>query len=271
MQASGGVQAECCETTTRRDALRYWWELFAILTISQLKARYRRSFLGFMWSLAVPLFQIVVVGFVIQTLLQHQIPNFTIKYLCGLLPWMYINDAMLGACPTFLMFREVVKKIYFPRWILPLSISGSSLVHFFLSFMVLIGVFVVVGIKFHYSYLFLPVLLALMVLMASGLAVLFSVMHTFYQDTEYALTTIMRVFMFITPVFYPTAEIPEKYQYWFLYNPVATICEGFRGCLLRNEIPRADHLLACLGFSLVCVLVGAAYYRARAAELPEVL
>lgn len=256
---------------SRIDDVRYWAELLGILTISQLKARYRRSFFGFLWSLAVPLFQIVIVGFVIQELLQHNISNFTVKYLCGLLPWLYINDTILGACPTFILYREVVKKIYFPRWILPLATSGSSLVHFFLSLIILIAVFAIIGIAYQPSFLFLPVLIALMVLMASGLALLFSVMHTFYQDTEYALTTLLRVFMFVTPVFYPTAEIPEKYQYWFLFNPLATICEGFRGCLLRNELPRWDHLLACAAFSVLCVLIGVAYYRARGHELPEVL
>lgn len=253
------------------DTVRYWVELLGILTISQLKARYRRSFLGFAWSLAVPLFQIVIVGFVIQELLGHQIPNFTIKYLCGLLPWVYINDTILGACPTFLTFREVVKKIYFPRWVLPLSVSGSSLVHFLLSMLILMGVFVVIKIAFQPAVFFLPVLILLMVMLASGLALLFSVMHTFYQDTEYALTSLMRVFLFVTPVFYPTEEIPEKYQYWFLFNPVATICEGFRGCLLRNELPRWEHLLVCAGSAVLCIAIGVAYYRARGRELPEVL
>jgi len=255
----------------RVDTVQYWVELLGILTISQLKARYRRSFLGFLWSLAVPLFQIVIVGFVIQELLQHQIANFTIKYLCGLLPWMYINDTILGACPTFITYRELIKKIYFPRWILPLATSGSSLVHFLLSLVILMCVFVVIPVAFQPAFLFLPVLIVIMVVLASGLALLFSVMHTFYQDTEYALTTLMRVFMFVTPVFYPTEEIPEKYQYWFLFNPIATICEGFRGCLLRNELPRWDHLAVCAGCAGLCVLIGLAYYRARSPELPEVL
>ena len=101
---SGGPAANTTDT------VRYWAELLGILTVSQLKARYRRSFLGFVWSLAVPLFQIVIVGFVIQELLGHQIPNFTIKYLCGLLPWIYINDTILGSCPTHALVFEDDKK-----------------------------------------------------------------------------------------------------------------------------------------------------------------
>ncbi len=246
-------------------------ELLWALTVSQLKARYRRSMLGFMWSLITPLFQIVVVGFVFQQLLQHEIPNFTIKYLCGLLPWLYFNDTVLGSCPTFLKFREVVKKIYFPRWLLPAAVSASSLVHFGLSLVILMAVFRIIGVAYHHTFWFVPVLLLLLVAMSSGLALLFSVMHTFYQDTEYALTSLMRVYLFVTPVFYPTEEIPAQYQYWFLFNPLATICEGIRGCLLRNELPRIEHLAACTLFAIVCLAAGVFYYRRHEHELPEVL
>ncbi len=246
-------------------------ELLWVLTVAQLKARYRRSFLGFFWSLITPLFQIVIVGFVIQQLLQHEIDNFTVKYLCGLLPWLFFNDTILGACPTYLQYRQVVKKIYFARWALPVSIATSSLAHFLVSLAILFCVFLVIPVQFDVTFLFLIVLILIQMVMVTGLALLFSVMHTFYQDVEYALGSLIRVLMFVTPVFYPTAEIPESYRYLFLFNPMATICEGFRGVLLRNELPQIEHLLSTTIFSLLCLAVGWYYYARHQHELPEVL
>lgn len=250
---------------------RHLWELLVVLTDAQLKARYRRSFLGFLWSLMTPIFQVVIVAFVFRVLWQHDIPNFWIKYLCGLIPWIFFTDSVLAACPTFFKFRDVVKKIYFPRWVLPSSVASSALVHMALSLLILFTVFLIIPVAFDESFLFLIVLIAILTIMVAGLGLLFSVMHTFYQDVEYALTAFVRAYLFVTPVFYPLEVIPEQYHNLFLYNPMATICEGFRGVLLRHELPQATHLLATLGFSLLCLAAGIIYYRRHQHELPEVL
>ena len=247
------------------------WELLVVLTDAQLKARYRRSFLGFLWSLMTPLFQVVIVAFVFRVLWQHDIQDFWIKYLCGLIPWVFFSDGVLGACPAFLKFRDVVKKLRFPLWTLPASIASSSLVHMLLSLVILLAIFPIVGVVFHVSFLFLLVLTAVLTILVAGLALLCSVVHTFYQDLEYALTAFIRAYLFVTPVFYPLEVIPEGYHHLFLYNPMATICEGFRGVLLRHEFPQATHLLATLAFSVLCLAAGIVYYRRHGHELPEVL
>ncbi len=246
-------------------------DLLQILTISQLKARYRRSFLGFLWSLIVPLFQIVVIGFVFQGLLQHDIPNYTVQFLVALLPWTFFNDTVLASCPTFLKFRDVVKKIYFPRWSLPISIVTSSFVHFLLSMIILFAIFLIIPVAFDPIFLFLIPLTLILIVMLSGLSLAFSMLHTYYQDVEYALGALVRMFFFVTPVMYPTSEIPEHYQYWFLFNPMATITEGFRGVLLRHEIPLPEHLIVTTIFSVLCLVVGILIYRRMSPQLPEVL
>ena len=173
------------EATVERDQLaprgrwRQWYELLAIMTVAQLKARYRRSFLGFLWSLIMPLFQIVVIGFVFQGLLQHRIPNYTMVFLTALVPWTYFNDAMLASCPVFLRFRDVVKKIYFPRWALPMSIVSSSFVHFLLSVVILFAVFMAVRVHFTPAFWVLIPMTLMLTVMLVGLALIFSVLHTY--------------------------------------------------------------------------------------------
>ncbi len=265
------------EATVEREELvprgrwRQWYELLAIMTVAQLKARYRRSFLGFLWSLIMPLFQIVVIGFVFQGLLQHRIPNYTMVFLTALVPWIYFNDAMLASCPVFLRFRDVVKKIYFPRWALPMSIVSSSFVHFLLSVVILFAVFAAVRVRFTPAFwAFIPMTLMLTVMLA-GLSLIFSTLHTYYQDVEYVLTAFTRMLFFVTPVMYPTAQIPEHYRFWFLFNPLAAICEGYRSVLPGYELPSTVHLLSAAGFSVVMLLIGILVYRRMNPQLPEVL
>ncbi|MGD9497444.1 MAG: ABC transporter permease [Armatimonadota bacterium] len=250
---------------------RQWGELMWTLTVAQLKARYRRSVLGFFWSLIVPLFQIVVIGFVFRGLLQHEIPNYTLVFLTALVPWTYFNDATLGSCPVYLRFRDVVKKIYFPRWTLPLSIVSSSFVHFLLSMTILFAVFAVVPVRPSPAFWWLIPLSVILTVMLSGLALMFAALHTYYQDVEYALTAIIRMFFFVTPVMYPTSEIPEAYRYWFLFNPMAAICEGFRSVLPHYDLPRPEHLIVAAVASIMLLGIGMAVHRRMDPQLPEVL
>lgn len=246
-------------------------ELLGVLTVAQLKARYRRSFLGFLWSLIMPLFQIVVIGFVFQGLLQHRIPNYTLVFLTALLPWIYFNDATLASCPVYLRFRDVVKKIYFPRWSLPMSIVSSSFVHFALSMIILFAVFMVVPVRFTAKFWILVPMTLILTIFLSGISLLVSVLHTYYQDVEYALGALIRVFFFVTPVMYPTTEIPEQYRFWFLFNPMATICEGFRSVLPGYHAPEPIHLLSTVIVALLTLGLGIFVYRRMSAQLPEVL
>ncbi|MEA3400850.1 MAG: ABC transporter permease [Armatimonadota bacterium] len=255
----------------RPGGLRQLPELLGILTVAQLKARYRRSFLGFLWSLIMPLFQIVVIGFVFQGLLQHRIPNYTLVFLTALLPWIFFSDAVLTSCPVYLKFRDVVKKIYFPRWALPLSVVFAAAVHFGLSMVILFAIFVVVPVRFTAAFWPLIPLTLMLTTMLAGLSLLFSVLHTYYQDVEYALTAIVRMLLFVTPVMYPTDQIPEAYQYWFLFNPLAAICEGFRSILPGYELPRPEHLVCAAVISVLCLGVGMVVFRRMSPQLPEVL
>lgn len=259
------------ERTGRRSGARQHWELLGVLTLTLVTARYRRSILGFFWSLIVPLFQIVIVGFVFQAILQQNIPNYTLVFLTALVPWTFFNDAALASCAVFLRFRDVVRKIAFPRWMLPLAVVTSSLVHFGLSMIVLFAVFFFVPVYYNPNFLMLIPLTAILGVLLTGMALALSVLHTYYQDVEYALTVLIRTLFFVTPVMYPAAQIPEQYRYWMMFNPVATVCEGFRAMLPGYDLPAAEHLIAAAVSSLLVLVLGALVFRRMNPQLPEVI
>lgn len=258
-------------TAGRASSLRQLWELLGVLTLTLLTARYRRSVLGFFWSLIVPLFQIVIVGFVFQAILQQDIPNYTLVFLTALVPWTYFNDAALASCAVFLRFRDVVRKIAFPRWILPVAVVTSSLVHFGLSMVVLFAVFAFIPVYYNPNFLMLIPLTAILSVLLTGMALALSVLHTYFQDVEYALAVLIRTLFFVTPVMYPASQIPEPYRYWMMFNPVAAVCEGFRAMLPGYDLPAPEHLIAAAISSILMVLVGVAIFRRMNPQLPEVM
>jgi len=188
-----------------------------------------------------------------------------------------------GACAIILKYRQMVKRIWMPSQMLPLAVVGSNLVHFLLSMLILFGVFLVVPVVFHVSFLFLIVLTGILLLMVSGLAMLFAALHTAYQDTEYIITNLVQVFYFLTPVMYPASWVKNPaWRYWYLFNPMAAVCEGFRGVLMRHEVPLPglvmpgqvvlpEHLLVAAVFALVCFAAGLWYFALQRWQFPEIV
>ncbi len=268
------------------EALKEIWsyrQLLYDLTARELKVRYRRSFLGFLWSLITPLYQIVIMTVVVKYIWGHTEPNYSVKFLCALVPWALFQTSVTGACPIILKYRQMVKRIWMPSQMLPLAAVGSNLIHFLLSMVILFAVFVAVPVAFHETFFFLIVLSAILVVMISGLAMLFAALHTAYQDTEYIITNLVQAFYFLTPVMYPASWVHnEQWRYLYLFNPMATICEGFRGVLMRHEVPlpgllrpeqvvMPEHLLTTTIFALLCFGVGLWYFARQRWQFPEIV
>ena len=252
--------------------------VFAVITGGTLKRLGGGTLTGDLLCLAASLFWALEVAYSKMALRKAgtltaaaAITLYTLVFLTALLPWIYFNDATLASCPVYLRFRDVVKKIYFPRWSLPMSIVSSSFVHFALSMIILFAVFMVVPVRFTAKFWILIPMTLILTIFLAGISLLVSVLHTYYQDVEYALGALIRVFFFVTPVMYPTTEIPEQYRFWFLFNPMATICEGFRSVLPGYHAPEPIHLLSTVIVALLTLGLGIVVYRRMSAQLPEVL
>jgi len=192
-----GMLAAAAQIWTHRDLLRE-------LSARELKTRYRRSALGFGWSLLTPLYQIVIYTFVLKYIMGWGGKNLSINILVALIPWTFFSATVLNACTSVMRFRSVVKKVAFPRQVLPLATVTSNLVHLLLSTVVLLLIFLVLPVAFNPCFLFLIVLIVGQVFLVSGLSFMAACAHTYYQDVEYALTNVFQVAMFLTPVLYST-------------------------------------------------------------------
>lgn len=246
-------------------------DLLSALVSQELKARYRRSILGFLWTLITPIYQIVGYTIVLKYLVGMQESNLSVKILAGLLPWTFFSVSILSSCSVILKFRGVVKKVYFPRQMLPLAVVVANLVHLGLSLLVLLVLFLVIPVRFDVTFLLLPVLVLFEVLLVAGFSFAACAAHTYFQDVEYVLQNLFQVFMFFTPVLYPASKVPAVYRSLFMLNPMAVYTEGFRSVLLENHFPDLLHFSAAAAFSVVVFVAGLVVWQRFEWRFPEVI
>ena len=232
------------------DDLRELWryrELLIHLVLRDLSVRYKNSRLGFLWSLVPSLMQIGVIWVVVKFFLRLGIPNYSAYLLVVMFPWMFFSQTLSDACSTFVLQRRLVKKTYFPREILPLSSVVANLIHFLIAlgliFLYLVGLRIIPG-QIGWDFLLLPVILAAQVALITGLSLIVSCLSALYEDFKYIISVLLMVLFYANPVMYPVEAVPERFQRWYLLNPLGMLLNAYRKVLLPPvRLPRGDQVL----------------------------
>lgn len=215
----------------------------------ELKIRYKNSFLGFFWSLVNPLITVVVMTLVFKNFLGNDTPNLSAYVLSAYLPFMFFQMCLLDSAQTILSNVTLIRKIYFPREILPLASVISNFIHFLLALLVFFGYLVVVYLidpkvsPFQWSALLLPVLLLVNFALATGLGLLISALNTFYEDVKYIVSVLLYLLFFLCPIMYFSEQVYARSMRdgsTFLYtlyhlNPVAMLSTAYRKVLVAPQ------------------------------------
>jgi len=180
------------------------------LVMRELKARYKNSALGFLWSLLNPLGMMLVFTVVFTIMMPNQIDRFPIFLLCGLLPWNYFTGGVTASINSITGSANLVKKVYFPREVLPIASVLANGVNFLLALLVLFGVLLVTGGRFSPWLWLLPVVIAMQTCFILGVSLTLSTLQVFYRDTAIIMDTIMLAWCFLTPGGYPIATLPRS-------------------------------------------------------------
>lgn len=222
-----------------RDIWRYR-ELLEGLVRKELKVKYKNSILGFLWSMLNPLLYLVIFTVVFQVFLKNGIPEFPIFLLSGLLAWNLFATALASATTSIIANGSIVKKIYFPREILPLASVGAGLVHFFLQVVVLLGALVVFrhGVSPTYLLMTIPALLVLLVLL-SAFAIALAAINVYLRDTQHLLELVLLAWFWMTPIVYPyrlvADRLADRGQEWAAFlNPITSIVLVFQRAIYND-------------------------------------
>ena len=207
-------------------------ELLVGMTRKELKVKYKNSVLGFAWSLLNPLLYLVVFYVAFQLILGTAVPGFPIFLLSGLLVWNLFSTGLAGACSSVVANSGLVKKVSFPREILPLAAVGSMLVHFFLQSLVLFAVLAIVRWDVAWSYVpLMPVALIALLLLTGALGILLSAVNVYLRDTQHFLELALLAWFWMTPIVYGFMTI-QNHAKWavklYMANPVIPIVLVFQ-------------------------------------------
>lgn len=225
-------------------------ELLWAMVERELRIRYKNSVLGFLWSLLNPLVTMCVMWVVFKFLLGNATPNYSAYVLSAYIPFMFFNMAVLDSAQSVLAALPIIKKVSFPREILPLSSVIANFIHLLLALVVLIVFLLVVffatgmeSFPFTASFALLPVLLVVSFMLSAGTAFIVSALNVFYEDVKYVVSVLLYLLFFLTPVMYfsenvyhRTADMGAAGQaiYWgYHLNPVAVIATAYKQILIK--------------------------------------
>jgi len=241
-------------------------ELLYNLVVRDLKVRYKNSVLGVAWSVLNPLFMMLVFTVVFTVMQPSGIARFPVFVLCALLPWNFFSTSITGATDCIVGNSHLIKKVYFPREVLPLSIVLSNLVNFFPALLVLFGMMALFRIQLTLWILYLPLLILIQIAFSTGMALLLSTVNVFYRDTKHIMEALMLAWFFVTPIFWDHTILPEKAFFlginWpvqrltFILNPMASLISAYRDILYFGRSIGPDFLSRTAITALAFLVVG---------------
>jgi lipopolysaccharide transport system permease protein len=208
-------------------------ELLYFLTLRDVKVRYKQTLMGAAWAILQPLFAMLIFTLLFGKL--ARLPSDGIPYplfaYAGLLPWTFFSNAISNSSNSLITSTNLITKVYFPRMIIPGAAVAAGLVDLAIAFLVLIGLMVYYGVAFSLTMLILPVLVMMSAVLALGVGMWLSALNVKYRDVRHALPFLIQLWMFLSPVIFPTSMVPQKWRWLFLLNPLTGIIEGFRSAL----------------------------------------
>ena len=249
----------------------YVRDLLQTLVARDMKLRYKRSVMGFAWSLLNPLAQLLVFGFVFTRVLPLHIQNYPVFLFSGLLPWSWFSGALFEATDAIVGNRELIRRPGFPIAVLPVITLLSHLVHFVLAVPVLLLFILAAKITLTWTILALPLIIIIQFVFMLSLAYLLSTIHVTFRDTQYLLNILLLLGFYLTPVFYDSTAVPPKSQLIYSLNPMYHLINAYRSILLHGMWPDFVSISLVGAASLILLLIGYRYFHNTSSQFVEEL
>lgn len=241
---------------TIRELYAYREMIFSLVR-RDLKGRYKGSALGFLWTFINPLLQLGVYTLVFSVIMRNGIEDYYLFLFVALIPWIFFSTSLSGGSSCIWAQKDMVKKIYFPREVLPISFVTSQFVNMLLSLIVVFVVLIVSGKGLNpIAMLYLPVIMLVEYLMALSVAMLSSAITVYLRDVEYILGIITMAWQFLSPVMYSVEQVPEKMLPLFNLNPMTPVIVAYRDILYYGEAPKLETLIHAVVFGVVVLIIG---------------
>lgn len=252
-------------TPTLLEEARDLWsyrELFFFLAWRDITIRYRQTILGAAWAVLQPVITMLVFTFLFGVVVKVDtggIPG-PIFYFSALLPWLYFAATVSNAGNSLVSNGDLIKKVYFPRLILPGAGALIGLADMAIGALILVAMMVYYGVLSWRLVLWLP-LTGLLFAFSFGIGIVLSAINVKYRDVKHAIPFMIQIWMFLTPVIYPATAIPQRFRWLLALNPLSGIIEAFRGTVAPSASFDTSSLALSIGATVLVLIVGTTYFR----------
>ncbi len=228
-------------------------EMFKNLVLKELRARYKGSILGFLWTFINPLMMLVVYSVVFSFVTRASIEHYPMFLFVGLLPWNYLQTSVMMGNSSIVNNSNLIKKIYFPRVILPLAVVVSNLINYILGLFILIPALFIFKIQLTTALIAFPVVLLVQTILVTALTLLVAAANVYFRDLEHISGVLMMAWFFLTPILFPLSIIPNEAKPYFALNIMAPVVEAYQAIFFYGHFPDFNNLgrMAAL---FICIL-----------------
>jgi len=248
-----------------QELVQYRALLFSLIT-RDLKARYRGSVLGFLWTFLNPIILMLVYTMVFSVIMRAGLPHYSYFLFVGLLPWLWFSTSVLSGTSSISDRRDLITKVKFPPQVLPMTVIGSSFLNYMLTLPLLFGFAWLSGIQIGWPIVCFPLLLLMQFVFTAGIVYITASINVTFRDLQHLIGNFVTFLYFLTPVLYPADQIPERYRklVWLL-NPVAVLCGAYQDIFYYNRWP-IFRRLGYLSVGIVLILLLGSIYMAHRRE-----
>ncbi len=238
-------------------------EMINSMVHKELRGRYKGSVLGFLWTFINPLLQLLVYTLVFSVIMRSNVEKYYLFLFVALVPWVFFSSSLTSGCMVVLTSQDLVKKIYFPREVLPIASTTSNFVNMLLSFIVVFAVLLVTGYGINpVACLFLPIVMIVEYIICLGMCMLFSALTVYLRDLSNILSIIAMAWQFLTPIMYgqdmaesALAEHPTLMMVWNL-NPATPLINAYREILYYKQIPDMQNMGTAILLGVIVCAIG---------------
>jgi ABC-type polysaccharide/polyol phosphate export permease len=248
-------------------------DLISALVARELKVRYRRSAIGFTWTMLQPLLTMLVLQVVFSSLFRFKLDeennNYPVYALAGILFWNFFSQSIVASMNSLKTNSPILRKLPIPKEVFPLATVISGVINLLLALIPLLLILVVTGQPLRPSLLFLPVSILIAALFTLGAGLLLSPLAVFFSDVVEMIGVLLSILMYLTPIFYPMKILEgSKYLPLVRFNPVRSILEVFRDPIFRGKVPPLSHLSVSVGIAVVALALGVWAFRRSSDRIP---
>ncbi len=227
------------------------------LTHRELRGKYKGSVLGFLWTYINPLAQIIVYAFFFSHILRNGIERFYLYLIVGMFPWNAFTGGVMQGLTSIRGQGDLVKKVYFPRQVLPLVYVTVNFINMLISFIIIYGILLISGweIRMNLQVWLIPAII-IEYIFTMGLALMLSAVEVYFRDIEHIMSVLLMIWMYLTPLFYNVETVSEELRRFFYLNPMLYIVGMFQQILYYKTVPKASYTIGGMVAAVVSLIIG---------------